>query len=67
MVCGFTGVISFGNINNQLVEKAIKFCICRGPDNFSKTNGNDDLNFDFIFNRLAIVDLNDNANQTNVF
>lgn len=63
MVCGFTGVISFGNINNQLVEKANKFCICRGPDNFSKTNGNDDLNFDFIFNRLAIVDLNDNANQ----
>lgn len=62
-MCGFTGVISFENINNQLVKKANKFCICRGPDNFSETNGKDDLNFDLIFNRLSIVDLSNNANQ----
>ena len=62
-MCGFTGTISFEKINSQLIDSANEYCICRGPDSLLRAIGNEKVNFHLIFNRLKIVDLNNNANQ----
>ena len=62
-MCGFIGSISFNKINNELIKNANTYSICRGPDNQKNVKGSEEINFDLWFNRLAIVDLNENANQ----
>tara|TARA_Y100000389_G_scaffold203602_1_gene252600 strand:- start:30117 stop:31916 length:1800 start_codon:yes stop_codon:yes gene_type:complete len=69
-MCGYIGAVSFNQIDiNRLVKDNEKI-ICRGPDekvidygNFGKFNNYSNLNFGFIFNRLAIVDLSSKASQ----
>ena len=62
-MCGFTGCFSFRNISSQDIDEGNKLAVCRGPDNQKNISGSEDINFDLWFNRLSIIDLNDNANQ----
>lgn len=70
-MCGYIGKISSKPTNNLTIEENNKRIICRGPDEtiniknqfLNLFNNNDDLYFNFIFNRLAIVDLGQNASQ----
>ena len=62
-MCGFTGCFSFQNISSQDIDEGNKLAVCRGPDNQKNISGSEDINFDLWFNRLSIIDLNDNANQ----
>jgi asparagine synthase (glutamine-hydrolysing) len=70
-VCGFIGKISFNSINTVSIENNNKVIECRGPDEktfhsgtFNEFFNNEDiLNFAFVFNRLAIVDLGENSSQ----
>ena len=70
-MCGFLGKVSLNNKKQESIVGSNKYLVCRGPDNlttykgiFSDKFSNDDLNyFEFIFNRLSILDLNENANQ----
>ena len=63
-MCGFIGQLSFEKVDIENLENVNNHIICRGPDNktvFTKEYKNYQLNL--IFNRLAIVDLSENANQ----
>lgn len=62
-MCGFTGCFSFNQINSTNLKKGNNLAICRGPDNQKNLYGNDEINYNLWFNRLSIVDLNENANQ----
>ncbi len=70
-MCGYIGKISKQPINNFSLQENNERIVCRGPDEtvnicnkFSEIFKNDDfLNFNFIFNRLSIVDLGKNASQ----
>ncbi len=70
-MCGYIGKISSASINPLSIEENNKRIICRGPDETKKFYGkfqdlftNDDLlNFNFTFNRLAILDLSTSASQ----
>ena len=62
-MCGFTGCFSFEDISSQDIEEGNKLAVCRGPDNQKNISGSEGINFDLWFNRLSIIDLNDNANQ----
>ena len=70
-MCGYIGRISSAAINPISIEENNKRIVCRGPDETKKFQGkfndffsNDDpLSFNFVFNRLAIVDLSSNASQ----
>lgn len=62
-MCGFTGSISFKVINDNALQKSNLHSLCRGPDNSTNIKGNYDINYNFWFNRLAIVDLSEKANQ----
>ena len=62
-MCGFTGEFSFGRIDNLSLKNANQHSICRGPDKLTNYIENDDLNMSLWFNRLAIIDLSDKANQ----
>ncbi|MDC3103226.1 asparagine synthase (glutamine-hydrolyzing) [Acidimicrobiaceae bacterium] len=70
-MCGYIGKISYSSIEQESIEINNKDIVCRGPDenitihsSFEKLFENkDDLNFSFIFNRLAIVDLGKNSSQ----
>jgi asparagine synthase (glutamine-hydrolysing) len=62
-MCGFTGAISFQNIDSEKLKKANTHSICRGPDSTSNFNDEDVIRYNLWFNRLAIIDLSDNANQ----
>ncbi|MDA9645434.1 asparagine synthase (glutamine-hydrolyzing) [Candidatus Actinomarina] len=62
-MCGFTGVVSFGKINNDELKKSNQHSHCRGPDNLSNLVGGGDVNYNLWFNRLAILDLSEKANQ----
>ena len=63
--------ISSKPTDNLTIEDNNKRIICRGPDEtiklknqfFNLFNNNDELYFNFIFNRLAIVDLGQNSSQ----
>ena len=62
-MCGFTGSISFNEIDEVKLEKSNQHSHCRGPDNISNTKGKEDIYYNLWFNRLAIVDLSSQANQ----
>lgn len=62
-MCGFTGCFSFQKISSQDIDEGNKLAVCRGPDNQKNISGSEGINFDLWFNRLSIIDLNDNANQ----
>lgn len=62
-MCGFTGSISFNEIDEVKLEKSNHHSHCRGPDNISNSKGKEDIYYNLWFNRLAIVDLSTQANQ----
>ena len=68
-MCGYIGQISNNTFNRNNIDLANKIIECRGPDDtqiMSSFEENFSLQgFDqyFVFNRLAIVDLNKNAMQ----
>lgn len=63
-MCGFTGTISLQEVDNEKIKIANKLIECRGPDHTSsvqKLVGK--KYFNLWFNRLAIIDLDEKANQ----
>jgi len=63
-MCGFTGSISFREIDNKEVELANKVIECRGPDSTNFIQKKHKNKFvSLCFNRLAILDLAEIANQ----
>ncbi len=62
-MCGFTGTLSFNEIDEVQLEKSNQHSHCRGPDNISNIKGKKDIHYNLWFNRLAIVDLSTQANQ----
>lgn len=62
-MCGFTGSISFNEIDEIKLQKSNQHSHCRGPDNISNIKGKEDIYYNLWFNRLAIVDLSTQANQ----
>ena len=63
-MCGYIGAFSFNKIDNKNLFDCNKSIICRGPDSLKSVEGIDyNLNYSFIFNRLSILDLSENANQ----
>lgn len=69
-MCGFIGKISANEINHEHLSSHNKRITCRGPDetkiqhgSLSEYNMSSNLNYALIFNRLAIIDLTDNASQ----
>ena len=70
-MCGFIGEISKKEINSIQHQNSNNRIICRGPDECIKLQGsfedifknNDNLNFNYIFNRLKILDLGQHSSQ----
>ena len=70
-MCGYIGILSTDKIDTTKTETANRDIVCRGPDSkkslLSNTekfnNQNKKYNFNFIFNRLSIVDLSEFADQ----
>lgn len=63
-MCGFTGAISYHNIDNSKISEGNNFIECRGPDSkLTLKRKVNDLNISLIFNRLSILDLSEKANQ----
>ena len=63
-VCGFIGTLSYDYFNPELLNQSNKYIECRGPDSkVSKSSLESKIKYNFIFNRLSILDLADNANQ----
>lgn len=62
-MCGFIGAISLLKSYETELESANKNIICRGPDNLKTYNRNFEIFINLIFNRLAILDLSEEANQ----
>lgn len=68
-MCGFIGHISINEIDKSKLYHSNRHTECRGPDDFKhiksnlKIKSNDKLYLNFLFNRLAIVDLTKNASQ----
>ena len=44
-MCGFTGELSFDNIDYLSLKNANQHSICRGPDHLTNHIENDDLNY----------------------
>ena len=61
-MCGLPGCFHL-KINPLDIEEGNKIAVCRGPDNQKNISGSEEINFELWFNRLSIVDLNENANQ----
>ena len=63
-MCGFTGTISLQQIDNETIKAANKLIECRGPDHTSSVQKSVGKKyFNLWFNRLAIIDLDEKANQ----
>ena len=63
-MCGYIGSISFSSIDDEKLSLCNNSLICRGPDSKKSLKGQDNnINYSFIFNRLSILDLSENANQ----
>ena len=62
-MCGFTGHVSFKEIDKHVLKHANKHSHCRGPDSKNNLAENGNLNINLWFNRLAIIDLSKKANQ----
>lgn len=61
-MCGFTGAISYHNIDNSKISEGNNFIECRGPDSKLTLNRKvNDLNVSLIFNRLSILDLSEKS------
>lgn len=65
-MCGFIGVVSKNDIQNNLINKCDQYLSCRGPDEqkaiqkYLKKSSNNIL---FSFHRLSILDLSEKASQ----
>jgi len=63
-VCGFIGKVSFSKFDPEILNYNNKYIECRGPDSkVIESSFDSDLKHCFIFNRLSILDLSENANQ----
>ena len=63
-MCGFIGKISFDRVDEEKLSICNKNIICRGPDSTKQLNlKSNEINYSFIFNRLSILDLSENADQ----
>jgi len=63
-VCGFIGKISSFSHGIESLDKANETILCRGPDSTKNISTNvDGYDISLIFNRLSIIDLNENADQ----
>ncbi len=63
-MCGFIGKISFNRVDEEKLSICNKNIICRGPDSTKQlTLKSNEINYSFIFNRLSILDLSENADQ----
>ncbi len=68
-MCGFLGHISDFEIDQSQLFSSNKFTECRGPDQLKhdketlELKNNKKLFLEFIFNRLAIIDLSEKASQ----
>ena len=63
-MCGFIGEISLDKLNPQKLIKCNELIECRGPDSLVQKNFSAErIQYGLIFNRLAIIDLNNNADQ----
>ena len=63
-MCGFLGKISFNEFDKTEIIAPNKKILCRGPDRTKDLTFNDrGTQTSLIFNRLAIVDLSEKADQ----
>lgn len=63
-MCGFIGFISTEQQSENLIEQSNKCVVCRGPDKKTSLSFKYNNKFHhYIFNRLAVLDLSDKANQ----
>ncbi len=63
-MCGFIGKISSFSHDIENLDKANEIILCRGPDSTKNISTNvDGYDVSLIFNRLSIIDLNENADQ----
>ena len=63
-MCGFIGKISSSRHDVENLDKANETILCRGPDSTKNISTNvDGYDVSLIFNRLSIIDLNENADQ----
>lgn len=70
-MCGYLGQISNQKIDKSLLEQCNENIVCRGPDekkayfldDSAQNSQNTNLNIGFIFNRLSILDLTEDASQ----
>ena len=63
-MCGFIGKISSFSHDIENLDKANETILCRGPDSTKNISTNvDGYDISLIFNRLSIIDLNENADQ----
>ena len=69
-MCGYIGTVSNHDIDTSKIKEVNKHIQCRGPDETvvldsqkENTINSNNINFAFIFNRLAILDLSDLASQ----
>ena len=63
-MCGFIGKISSSSHDIENLYKANETILCRGPDSTKNISTNvDGYDVSLIFNRLSIIDLNENADQ----
>ena len=70
-MCGFIGTVSKGKTDNSAIIDCNNLIECRGPDEKkqilgdfkSKFKSRSNLNFNFVFNRLSIIDLSTKASQ----
>ena len=63
-MCGFIGKFSYDIIDVNSLEKCNSYIECRGPDSkVVHSSSSELLKYCFIFNRLSILDLAENANQ----
>ncbi len=66
-MCGFIGSVTNKQISESLLDSCNNRIECRGPDEkrvlSNKTFGTEQKFHNFIFNRLSIIDLSENASQ----
>ena len=63
-MCGFIGKFSYDIIDVNSLETCNSYIECRGPDSkVVHSSSSELLKYCFIFNRLSILDLAENANQ----
>ena len=63
-MCGFLGKVSFNDFDENTLLKSNNLIECRGPDSkIQETSNTNDIKYSYIFNRLAILDISENANQ----